>query len=54
MKCSKCNNDHHLAVTMNALIINHGPEGPLHEIVCTKCGWTGKTDKLPKVFKKEV
>lgn len=54
MKCPKCNTDKHLATVSDALIINQGPEGPLHEIMCTKCNWKMKNTTVPNTIRKEV
>jgi hypothetical protein len=37
--CPRCNRTESLAVAEDALHVNAGPEGPLHTIGCTKCGW---------------
>jgi Zn ribbon nucleic-acid-binding protein len=38
--CPMCNREGSLAVANDAIISNTGPEGPLHVVGCTKCGWT--------------
>ena len=39
-RCPKCQRDGVLAVAVDALVQNPGPEGALHVIGCTVCGWT--------------
>lgn len=37
--CPKCNREGCLAVAVDAVVTNPGPEGTLHVIGCTRCGW---------------
>ena len=40
MKCPKCNTDEFLQVNPYMLVMNKGPEGPLHEVICLQCQHT--------------
>lgn len=37
--CPKCGREECLAVAVDAVMVNPGPEGPLYVIGCTICGW---------------
>jgi hypothetical protein len=39
MKCPKCNAEGTVVMVGDALIMDKGPEGPLHAMGCMKCGW---------------
>jgi hypothetical protein len=48
MKCPKCNTDQYMQVNPHMLVINKGPEGPLHEVRCERCSWAMTTKDLPE------
>jgi len=55
MRCPKCNTDEHFRVNEFMLVLNQGPEGPLHEVSCTKCNTSMHSARLPEHFtNKEV
>lgn len=49
--CPKCSRCESLAVAEDAVIVNPGPDGAVHVIGCTKCGWNRTSTHIRGITK---
>ena len=54
MTCPRCNSDKNLAIVDDALCSHEGPEGPLHVVFCTRCGWEGYKTSTPVGIERSI